>query len=137
MPDTATPAPPDAAALARDVLADAKTMVDQQISLVRAEVREAVGRAGTAAGAVAGGGVLMAVGGLFGGMMLAHLLHKGTGLPLWAAYGAVGAAAAGTGHVLMRAGANQLTDLPLLPRSAEALQENVSWLHRRLTQATG
>ena len=51
---------------------------------------------------MAAGGGLVAAGGLFAGMALAHLVHKATGLPLWASYGVIGGAAAAGGRVRLR-----------------------------------
>jgi hypothetical protein len=121
--------------LAGDIARDAKTLLAQQYDLLRAEVRQGVRQAGGAAGAMAAGGALVAASGLFAGLAVAHLLHRATGLPLWASYGAVGGAAAAGGLSLLNAGRAGLADVDVLPRSAEALGDNLTWLHDRVTAA--
>ena len=126
----------DLANLVADIARDAKVLFAQQYDLFRAEVRQGVRQVGGSAGAVAAGGAMVVAGGLFAGLSAAHLLHRLTGLPLWASYAAVGGAAAAGGLSLLNAGRNGLADVAVLPRSAETLEDNLSWLHDRVTAAT-
>src|SRR5262249_19712770 len=83
---------------------DAGTLIGQQIELLTTEVRQELRQAAGAAGRMAAGGGLTAVAGLMSGLMLAHLLHKATGLPLWASYGAVAGGLGAAGAALLRSG---------------------------------
>lgn len=121
--------------LVGDIARDAKQLLTQQYELFRSEVRQGVRQVGGSAGAMAAGGGLVAAGGLFAGMALAHLLHKATGLPLWVSYWAVGGAAAAGGLTLLNAGRSGLMEVEFLPKTADALGDNLTWLHDRVTAA--
>jgi hypothetical protein len=85
---------------------------------------------------VAAGGGLAAAAGILSGMMLAQLLHRATGLPLWASYGAVGGALGAAGAALLRSGGKGLAGLHLIPpQTAQAVKENLTWLKQELTPA--
>lgn len=115
---------------------DAKTLLGQQVELFRAEVGQELRRAGGAAASVAAGGGLAAAGGLLTGFMLAHLLNRTTGLPLWACYGLVGGGLGAAGAKLLLAGRDGFAKLRPLPQTTEALGENLEWLTTHLNPVT-
>src|SRR5262249_34280894 len=98
-------------ALLGTIAPDAKGLLGQQPHPFPAEVGQELGKAGTAAASVAAGGGLTAAGGLLSGFMLAHLLHKLTGAPLWACYGLVGGGLGAAGVALLRSGRDTIADL--------------------------
>lgn len=115
---------------------DARRLLDQQIALFRAEVGEELSKAGGAATAVAAGGGLVAAGGLMSGFMLAHLLRRVTGLPLWACFGLLAGGLGAGGAALLKRGRDGFAALRPLPQTTEALGENLQWLRDQLTPAT-
>ncbi len=118
------------------IAADAGKLLGQQIELLTAEVREELRQAASAAGQMAAGGGLTAVAGIMSGMMLAHLLHRATGLPLWASYGAIAGGLGLTGTALLKSGGEKLASIQLMPpQTQEAVKENLTWLKDRLVPA--
>ncbi|HJZ59367.1 MAG TPA: phage holin family protein [Gemmataceae bacterium] len=124
--------PVDLPSLLGTIARDAKRLVGQQLELFRAELGQELRQAGGAAASVAAGGGLAAAGGLFGGFMLAHLIRRLTGAPLWACYGLVGGSLGTAGLALLRSGRNAIADLRPLPQTTGALGENLEWLAREL-----
>lgn len=126
----------DMAAVMANIVHDSGKLVEQQIDLLRAEVGQEFRQVAGAAVSVAAGGGLAAAGGLLSGMMLAHLLHRTTRLPLWSCYGVVGGALGAASAAFLQAGRSNLTGLKLVPpQTAEAAKENVAWLKNQMTPA--
>ena len=119
-----------------DLVRDGRRLLDQQIDLFRAEAGPALRRAGDAMGSLSAGGGLTAAGGVLTGLMLAHLLHRTTGVPLWVCFGLVGAGLVVAGGRLVRAGQARLATVPALPQSTAALGENLAWLSNPLSAAS-
>jgi len=119
------------------IVEDGGKLLGQQFELFRAEVEDELRRAVGAAAQTAAGGGLVAVAGFLSGMTLAHLVHRLTGLPLWASYGAAAGALGAAGAALIKAGGSALADVELLPppQTAEAMKENLAWLKEQLTPA--
>src|SRR5918994_4720231 len=67
-----------------DLVRDGRHLLEQQFNLFRMEASAVLRRAGEAAAGVTAGGGLVAAGGVLGGLSGAHVLHRVTGLPLWA-----------------------------------------------------
>ena len=130
---TATADRVDLQHLLGDLVRDGRRLLEQQIDLFRAEAGPAIGRAGEAMASLSAGGGLSAAGGVLTGFMMAHLLHRTTGVPLWACFGLVGAGLGVAGGRLMRAGQSRLATVPALPQSTEALGENLAWLSNHLS----
>ena len=130
---TATADAVDLQHLLGDLVRDGRRLLDQQLDLFRAEAGPAVRRAGDALGSLSAGGGFMAAGGVLTGLMLAHLLHRTTGVPLWACFGLVGAGLGVAGGRLVQAGQSRLATTPTLPQSTAALGENLAWLSNHLS----
>jgi hypothetical protein len=128
---------PDLLTLVGDIVRQSEELITQQFSLLKTELREEVQKAGGAAAALAGGAGLLAAAGLLSTQALAHLLHRASGLPLWACYGVVAGALGAAGGGLLAAGLKKAAhlDLGAFPQTAEALKENLSWLKERVTTA--
>ena len=124
--DAEEPELPD---LLKGIVEDAEALIGQQFDLLRAEVREEVGRLGGAAATVGTGAVLMATGGMLGVLMSVHALRKATGMPLWACYGVVGGLLGGAGVALVATGRRQAAGIEIVPtETVAALRENLTWL---------
>ena len=116
---------------------DAGKLIGQQVELLTTEVKDELRKAATAAGEMAAGGGLTALAGIMSGMMLAHLLHRATRLPLWCCYGTVAGTAGVAGAALLKAGGAALAHVELVPpQTTQAVKENLSWLKDRLTPAS-
>jgi hypothetical protein len=128
------PAESDFPTLVGEIVREAGRLVGQQVELARAEVGSELERAAGGAAMVAGGAGMVAAGGLMAGPMLAHRLHRVTGLPLWACYGAVGGGLVAGGAALARAGRDRVAGVRLFPpQTVSAARENVVWLTEQLT----
>jgi hypothetical protein len=77
---------------------------------------------------------IAASGGLLLILMLVHLLHALTALPLWACYGMVGGLFAVVGAVLLVLGKQKMVHIHLVPqKTAKTMQENVQWRKAQVT----
>jgi Putative Actinobacterial Holin-X, holin superfamily III len=80
------------------------------------------------------GAGIAAIGGLLLILMLVHLLHALTALPLWACYGIVGGLFAIGGVVLLVIGKQKLAHLDLVPQDTMVtMKENVQWIKKQVT----
>lgn len=118
--------------LAGAILQDAGKLLGQQVDLLRAEMGQELHKAAGAALSLTAGGGLVAAGGLLSSLMLPHLLHRATRLPLWCCYGLVGGGCAAAGLALVRQGRARLGDVRLLAQTTEAVKENLTWLKEQL-----
>lgn len=89
----ASEAPPRTSAvkLVSGIISDLRVLVDQQLSLIRFEIKDEFGRAQQGGSLLATGLGILIVGGVMFCGMLVHLLALIPGLPLWACYGLVAA----------------------------------------------
>jgi len=112
------------------IVSDLQTLIRQEITLARTEVKQEWEKTKTAATAMAAGAVLLAAAGLLFCFTLVYLLnYLAPGLPLWACYAIVTAAFGVLGGILIAAGrskANQIHVVP--PQTAETMRENVQWM---------
>lgn len=123
----------DLPTLLGDALRDSGRLARQQVEILRSEIKEGAGQVGRSVGSVAAGGGLLAAGTLLSGMMLAHLLHRCTRIPLWGCYGVVGGAISASGVSLVATGMNGLAKVGGLPETTAALTENLAWLKDQVT----
>ena len=120
---------PELTALIGGVVDDARTLIDQQIDLLRVEVAEELGRARDAVASMGVGAGLLATGGVLSAFMLVHGVHRSTRLPLWGCYGLVGGLLGVAGAALLAAGRREAAGLRLVPpQTLEALKENLAWI---------
>lgn len=127
--------PPDLMALLGEIVNQSERLIRQQYELFKGELGQAARDAGGAALAAGAGAGLLAVSGVLTTAAAVHLLHRLTRLPLWACYGLLAAAAAGSGAGLLASARSKAAGLerPVLPQSAAALRDNVTWLRNQLT----
>ncbi|HEU4684929.1 MAG TPA: phage holin family protein [Nitrospira sp.] len=116
------------------ILDDFKSLLRQEVQLLRDEVKLEVSKAGRAASDFGVGIGLAAVGGLFLLLAIVHSLHEGLGLPLWASYGIVGVVLSGIGIALLARARSLAGSVEALPRrTMVAMKENVQWIKERMT----
>lgn len=116
-----------------DIIHDAQELLNQQLALFRAEVREDLRKTRDAAIPMAIGAALAGIGGILLCLTVVYLLHWAfePNLPLWGAYGIVAAAMCLLGGALVLAGKHKFEAFnPLPDKSAEALKENLQWLNQ-------
>jgi uncharacterized membrane protein YqjE len=115
--------------LVTGIVSDLQDLIKQQLALFRSEVRNDVQKAREAAipliiglsFAMVGAGLLV--------LMLVHLLHWATPIPMWGCYAIVGAGSMLLGGALYYGGMKKLESIhPLPEESAQALKENVQCL---------
>lgn len=113
---------------------DAMVLLRQEVALATHEIRAELWNIILAVLFLGVGGGIAAIGGLLLTLMLVHLLHALTPLPLWACYGIVGGLFAGGGIVLLVLGKKRLTGLHLVPqKTVETMQENVQWIKNQVS----
>ena len=114
--------------LISEIVADAYTLVLQELRLARHEFQEEGRKTKTAALALGSGLTLAVFGGLFILLMLVHLLKALTELPLWACYGSLGGLLIIVAMTLFISGMKKVKQIHVVPtRTVETLKENVQW----------
>jgi hypothetical protein len=121
------PASSDLSRLAEGTIRDIETLIGQHFDLLKSEMKRELAKARDAAVDVGVGVGAVAAGGALGTLMVVHLLHRVTRLPLWACYGAVGGSLGLLGAASLTAGVRRASDLSLVPRqTAEVLKEELT-----------
>lgn len=121
-------AEPSVAVLLRGLVHDAKELLGQEVTMLKLEVRDELGKAtsiaitlGIGIGIVAAGGILLSV-------MLVQVLAVFTKIPLWGCYGIVGSGLVGLGGGWLAVGKSTATDLTVGPRQmVKTRKENGQW----------
>ena len=107
---------------------DTRTLLQQEITLAKTELKEKAAAAGKSAGLIAGGG-LIAYGGLLGIVAAVVLALIEMGLPPWAGALIGGCVVAAIGYFLIRSGLGRLSAQELKPQQTiETLKEDAQWL---------
>jgi hypothetical protein len=123
-------------ALVGEIRDDTRKLIQQEAELLRQELKGQARKAGTVALTMGAGAGLTAAGSLLGVLMVARLLQRVTGLPLWACYGLVGGGLGAAGLSLLTAGASEASGLKLIPRqTAETLREDVTSITKAVRSA--
>jgi len=124
---------PTVTALVSGILADVQQLLNQQMQLLRLEVREDLRKARTGAMFLGVGLGITAIGGLLLCMMLPHLLFWATNgvIPLWACYGIFGVVFLFVGGGAAYVAVKKFQDAASLPETTTSLKENVACLLRR------
>jgi Putative Actinobacterial Holin-X, holin superfamily III len=124
---------PTLAQLLIGLMHDAQQLLRQEVALAKHEIRVEL-RKILGAGMSLGLGIgIAAIGGLLLILMLVHLLHALTALPLWVCYGIGGGLCAAGGIVLLVLGKQKLADVHLAPQETVAtMRENVQWIKEQV-----
>ena len=124
---------PSIARLISDLLADLRTLMQQQVQLLRHEIEAEVDKVKKASIWLAAGGALMCLGGLFFIITIVHLLEAMTGLPLWACYGIVGTMLAVGGFMLVKSAMKLSGTVHALPvQTIQTMKEDARWIKEQL-----
>jgi hypothetical protein len=111
------------------IVNDVRELVNQQLSLFRAEMVSDLRKTRNAAIPLAIGAVVLLLGVVLLAVTLAQLLYYATAWPLWVCYGVVGLVLAIVGGALVYLGKKKFDSFTPLPvESTEALKENIECL---------
>jgi hypothetical protein len=125
---------PTLAQLVSDLLDDAKQLLRQELALAKYEIHAEVHKTKIALVSLGIGIGIAAIGGLLLIVMLVHLLHALTELPLWSCYAIVGGVCAIVGIVLLYRGKQQIAQIEIIPQqTVETMKENVRWIKKNTT----
>jgi drug/metabolite transporter (DMT)-like permease len=114
------------ASMVGGILEDAQKLVRQEIALAQHEVAQAWDKGKTAAALLASALVVVNVGGVLLGIMLAKLLSQLLPNHEWACFGIVGGLVTLLGGALIYYGLHRINEVHVsLPQTAEPLREDV------------
>jgi hypothetical protein len=123
---------PSMSSLLGGIVSDLQTLIRQEVALAKTEIQREWDKAKAAAGAMAFGAAVLAVGGLFLCLTVAAAFHEGVGLPWWASFLIVGGVLAITGAVLLFFGRRKAAQVNVVPpQTAETMRENVQWIRNQ------
>lgn len=120
--------------LLRGIVSDAQELMQQQLALFRAEIKDDFRKTVGILIAIGSGAFMVAIGASLLSCMLVYLLNSlAPALPLWGCFGIVGACVALVGVIIAYAAiAKFKTFNPLPDESVQALKENVQWIKNRM-----
>ena len=128
------PREPTVVQLLTGLMHDAQTLLRQEVALAKHEIRVALRNTIRAVMSLGLGIGIAVIGAWLLILMVVHLLHALTALPLWACYGIVAGLFATSGIVLLVLGKQKLARRHLVPQNTvETMQENVQWLKEQVT----
>jgi len=115
------------------ILFDVKSLLRQEVQLLRDEIKLQISTGGRAVSKFFIGAALGIVGALFLLLMLVHGLHDWTVLPLWACYGLVGGLLSGIGIVLVVRAQSVVGSFQVTPRrTLYTMKENIQWIKEHM-----
>ena len=124
---------PTLAQLLTGLIHDVQKLLRQEVALAKHEVRVELRKTIGAVMSLGIGIGIAAIGGWLLILMLVHLLHALTAIPLWACYGIVGGLFTVGGIVLLVLGKQKLARIHLIPqKTVETMQEDVQWIKARV-----
>jgi hypothetical protein len=127
--ETADERKPSIGTLLTGIVSDMRALIVQELKLAKLEIGEDLQKMKAAAVALAIGGAVASLGGLFLLLMLVHLLEALTDLPLWACYGIIAALLLIVGLGLLMAGKKRAERVGIVPaETTEAIKEDVGWI---------
>ena len=136
MPNTSHPsAEPNVATLIGGIINDARDLLLQEFTMAKLEVQDELRKTKAAAISLGIGMSIAAVGGLLLILMLVHLLHALTLLPLWGCYGLVGGVLLLAGLLVLFKGKQAAEEIAVVPETVETLKENAKWLKNQTTSS--
>ncbi len=119
------------------LIGDARTLIRQELQLLRDEVFSEISKFRQAAVAMGVGIGFAALGGLFALIMLVHVLHEFVHLPLWACYGLIGVILLAVGAALLIKAKNALQSFNLIPRrTLHSVKEDAQWIKEQVSNKT-
>jgi len=134
MPNASHPsAEPSLAALIGGIINDARDLMLQEFTMAKLEVQDELRKTKAAAISLGIGIGIAAVGGLLLLLMLVHLLHALTPIPLWGCYGIVGGVLLLAGLLFLYRGKKTAEEIAVVPETVETLKENAKWIREQTT----
>jgi uncharacterized membrane protein YqjE len=124
--------PPSMSSLLGGIASDIQTLVRQEIALAKTEMLGEWDKAKTAAGSLAAGVAVLAVGVFFLCVTVVCVLAEVARLPWWASFLIVGGVLAVLGAVLYWTGRNKAAQVNVIPpQTAQTMRENVQWIRNQ------
>src|ERR1043166_7619057 len=134
MPNASHPsADPSLAALIGGIINGARDLLLQEFTMAKLEVQDELRQTKAAALSLGIGIGIAAVGGLLLLLMLVHLLHALTPIPLWGCYGIVGGVLVLAGLLVLYSGKKAVEEIEVVPETVETLKENAKWIREQTT----
>lgn len=116
------------------LIGDARTLVRQELQLLRDEVFSEIAKFRQGVVAIGVGIGFIAMGGLFALIMLVHVLHEFVHLPLWACYGLVGVILLLIGVALLINAKHSLQNFNVMPRrTLRSIKEDAQWIKEQVS----
>jgi hypothetical protein len=123
---------PGVAALLGGIVSDIQTLIRQEIALAKTEIVREWDKAKTAAGSMAVGAAVLALGGVLLCLTVVCVLREVALLPWWASFLIVGGVLAVLGAVLFYTGRNKAAQVNVIPpQTVETMKENVQWIRNQ------
>jgi uncharacterized membrane protein YqjE len=120
--------------LIRGILMDVRTLIREEISLARVEMREQAGRAKAAALSFGIAAAALAFGGTFLLIAVATAIADLLNWPVWTGFLIVAVLLAIVGMVTLMSGRKQLATVHAVPQETlSTLKENSEWIAKRLS----
>jgi len=118
------------------LIGDARTLVRQELQLLRDEVFSEIAKFRQGVVAIGVGIGFLAMGGLFALIMLVHALHEYASLPLWACYGLIGVVLLLIGAALLINAKHSLQTFNLMPRrTLRSMKEDAQWIKEQVSSS--
>ena len=106
---------------------EVRTLVRQEVTLAKVELKEKATRSGRNIGMIAGGGIVAYVGGL--AVVAAVILLLGLIMPYWLSALIVGAVLLLAGYAIAQKGLDSFKEMNFKPeRTTQTLQEDKQWI---------
>lgn len=116
------------------LVGDARTLLRQELQLLRDEFFSEIAKIRQGAVAIGAGIGFTVIGGLFLLIMLVHVLHQYVHLPLWACYGLIGAILLVMGTAFFIKAKHSLQSFNPMPRrTLRSMKEDAQWIKEQLS----
>jgi len=122
---------PSIADVIKNAIRDAQDLVRSEVALAKAEVRQEVRRVSVGAGLLAGAALAAAMAVIFLMTTVALAIAVLLGWPLWSGFGMVTVLVALAAGALGYIGRKRITAARHMPRTVDALKENIEWMRAR------
>ena len=122
---------PSIADVIKNAIRDTQDLVRSEVALAKAEIRQEVHRVGVGAGLLAGAALAAAIAVIFLMTTIAWAITDTLLWPVWAGYGMVTALLLLSAGALAYVGKKRITAERHMPRTVDALKENIEWMRAR------
>lgn len=122
---------PSIADVIKNAIRDAQDLVHSEVALAKAEVRQEVRRLSVGAGLLAGAALAAVIAVIFLMTTIAWAIADLLGWPVWSGFGIVTVLVAITAGALGYIGKKRITAARHMPRTVDALKENIEWMRAR------